>query len=538
VCAASPKTSVPLAKYWNFMRAFITALLLMTLTASSVAATVSIDAANPGAISGSGRDLSFDLSAVSGEIVSAELQLSINYSKASELRIGFVDGAGLTLPIAGFQSLSGNASLSGVYRFNDRAVATWAQAQAHAAGGPLSTAFPTRAFQFGPLGQCLNLIGRFLEFDSNRALPLTLQIQRQASVTPGSGSITAARLLIETNQRDMIQGTGFEEPSTPITLCKRPSADLLRNAQTETLESPIAIIDFGSTTRKWYVRQRNPLTEFDPIDYSQTGTAIYAGRFGGRSRMNFGFWDPVTGAVNFTTGSGNRAIELEGNWTTTDHVPIPGDYDGDGITDVAMAFIPSDRWFARIRYSSTGMTRDYSVDPRNFGASFQSGNIGFGAGQDADRDGRDEITVYAQFGGALGTQMSYVQFIPDPASSQIAGFATGSFGNFGDRLVLGRWTNTGFTAMRVSTGASNLAWTLFGGASVSFGLATDTPLSINVDGDDINDIAIYRRIERRIYAIRSSDGLPTDFPVTAVGVLGIVAIPLGNLQGVTAPPEF
>jgi hypothetical protein len=505
-------------------------LLLFGFSSGVTAASFVVTASNPGAITGSGRELSFDLSAISGEIVGAELQLDITYSKARELRFSFIDGGGVTMPIAGFQSLSGTATLGGVYRFNDQAVTTWVQADMQSAGGVLSTLFPSRAYQFGPLGQCLNLIARHLEFDINRALPLTLKIDRQASVTPGSGTINAARLVIETQQRDAMQRNGFEEPSTPIERCKRPSADLLNNIQTESLESPIAIIDFGANLRKWFVRQRSPLIEIDPVEYSQTGTAIYAGRFGGRSRMNFGFWDPVAGAVNFTTGS---------DWTGTDHVPIPGDYDGDGITDVAMAFIPDNRWFARIRFSSTNAVRDYVADPRDFNAQFQSGNIGFGAGQDADRDGRDEITIYAQVGGAFGTQMSYVQLIPNPASGQITGFATAPFGNFGDQLVLGRWTTTGFNAMRVSKGATALTWTLFGGTpTVTFGLATDTPLSINIDSDDVNDIAVYRRIERRIYAIRSSDGVAVDFPVTSSAALGVVAIPLGTLQGVTAPPEF
>ncbi len=505
--------------------------------ASANAASVVVAASNAGDIAGSGRDLSFDLSGVGGVITRARLELDLNYSKARELSFTLVDSGGVSLPLVRFGGPSGSASLRGTYRFSDEAITTWLQVEAAANNGLLDANYPSRAFQPGPLGQCLNLIGRYLEFDIDRTQPLTLHIARLAAPQPGAGSISAARLVIETGLPDQISAAGFDEPATPIARCKRPSADLLGNGQVEGLESPIALIDFGAADRQWFIRQRSPAIDFGPVTLSQTGQAIYAGRFGGRSRWNFGFWDPATGALNFTTGAGLRNLSLEGDWINTDHIPIPGDYDGDGVTDLAMAFIPGNRWLARIRYSATGVTRDYNVDPRDFSSLFSSGNIGFGQGQDSDLDGRDEITMYAQFGGAAGTAMSYLQAVPNPNSNANELFATGSFGNLGDRLVLGRWSNSGFTAMRVRNGAAGLEWSLFGsGTPTLFGLTTDTPLSINIDNDAINDIAVYRRSERRIYAIRSSDGVAIDF--LAGEALGVVSVPLGNLQGVTEPAPF
>jgi hypothetical protein len=510
-------------------------LLLFAGTAN--AETVVIDAANPGDIIGAGRDLSFDLSGVNGAVVRARIEFDLNYSKARELSFTLVDSGNVALPLIRFDGPSGSASLRGRYRITDEAITTWVQVEAAANNGPLDATYPSRAFQPGPLGQCLNLLGRFLEYDINRTQPVILRIARTAAPQPGSGGISAARLIVETGVPDQITAAGFDEPSSPIARCKRPSADLLGNGQLESLDSPIALVDFGGNDRQWFIRQRTPALDFGPVALSQTGQAIYAGRFGGRSRWNFGFWDPATASLSFTTGAGLNSVSLVGDWLNTDHIPIPGDYDGDGTTDLAMAFIPGNRWLARIRYSSTGATRDYNADPRDFSPEFASGNIGFGQGQDADLDGRDEITVYAQFGGAGGTSMSFVQIVPNPETQSVTLFRTGGFGNFGDRLVLGRWTSAGFSAMRLRNGASGLEWHLFGGASPTlFGLTTDTPLSINIDSDAINDIAVYRRSDRRIYAIRSSDGVAIDF--LAGETLGIVTVPIGNLQGVTEPPPF
>jgi hypothetical protein len=282
--------------------------------------------------------------------------------------------------------------------------------------------------------------------------------------------------------------------------------------------------------------------DFGPIGFG-TGadTRLYPGRFGGRSRMNLGFWDPATGTLNFTTGAGARSLTLPGDWSSTFHIPIPGDYDGDGTTDLAMVFLGdfggNERYIARILFSRDGALRDLVVDPRALVPSvFNSGQIGFGAAQDAFQRGRDEITIYAL---DVTNNMRLVQVLYSRDGTFEAGFNGPSWGIAGDRMVLGNWTNGSssnqFGLMVVRVQAGQWAWYLFpNGTPTMWGLTGDLPLSINVDLDRINDIAVYRPSDQMLYVIQSSDGQQVSF-----GPFGSVAsIPLAYLLGTTAPIPF
>ena len=185
-------------------------LLAFALASPLHAARFNVDASNPGAIDGGGRDLSFNLSAIPGTIVSATLQLDINYSRARELNWSLVDNSGVVvLPLASMSGVSSAVTMNGRYRISDRAATTWALAAP--ASGNLPIAYPARAFQFGQGGTCTNLLARYLEFDIDRCQPLTLSISRLGSAS-GSGSISAARLIIDNSAPDELLVTGMEEP--------------------------------------------------------------------------------------------------------------------------------------------------------------------------------------------------------------------------------------------------------------------------------------------------------------------------------------
>lgn len=515
-------------------------LLAFALASPLHAARFNVDASNTGTIDGSGRDLVFDLSAIPGTVVSATLQLDINYSRARELNWSLVDGSGvIVLPLASMSGVSSAVTMTGRYRISDRAATTWALAAP--ASGNLPSTYPARAFQFGQGGTCTNLLARYLEFDIDRSQPLTLQISRLGSAS-GSGSISAARLIIDNSASDELLVTGMEEPDHAPMVCQRPMLDVVLNGGSESpTRSPLTLLDYSGAP-DWSIRQFDPPQDFGPIGFGVgANTQPYAGRFGGRSRMNLGFWDPSNGALNFTTGAGGRTQFLPGDWSSTLHFPIPGDYDGDGTTDLAMAFLGDfggqPRFYARILFSRDGALRDLIIDPRVYDpANHTSANIGFGAGQDVDQNGADEITLYAQRSDG---NMRLIQFVVDPGSLTPLGLGGPAWGLLGDRMVLGNWTagssGNQFGLMVARKTATAWEWYLFpDGVPTSWGLPGDFPVSINVDLDRKNDIAVYRPSDQRLYVIRSSDGQQV-----ILGPFGSVnSVPLGYLLGTTAPQEF
>lgn len=519
------------------MKSLIHAVLL-SAALPAAAAQYTISASNPGPILDGGRDLVFDLGAVSGTIVAARLEIEIRYSPARELRLDLsnVDGA-VELPIGDFAGLNPTIGLSGRYRLDDAAQYPWLYA---AAVPNLLSLAPVQAFQRGQSGLCVNLIGRFLAYDVNRSQPLTLRVTRAAGAA-GTGSISAAHLQIDTEQADRLSATSFEEQDVVVDRCQRPSFDLIPNGGNESLaHSPVVLLDYGGAP-DWLVGQVDPPATFGPFAFGVgVHTAPYPGRFGGRSRMNLGYWDAATGSLTFSTGTGARSLSLPGDWQATAHRPIPGDYDGDGVTDLAVAFLGSvvgqPRWIGRFRLSADDRLVDVLLDPRSiFPAQFDSGQIGYGVGQDVNGDGRDEVTVYAQaVGGGMGQMQVELQ-----RDGGLAYYSGPFWGLLGDRLVLGNWlggaSGNRFGLMVVRQNAGVLAWYLFPNPTPTlWGFSSDYPLSIDVDADERNDIAVWRPSDGKVYAIRSSDGAQISY--APIG--NASHVPLAFLIGTIAPQEF
>lgn len=500
------------------------------------AAQFVVPAGNAGALSGAGRELSFDLSAVSGGIAAARLEIDISYSRARELRIALVDPSEVVeLPIAEFAGVNPAVGLAGRYRIDDRATHPWLSA---AAIPNIANAAAVQAFRLGHPTPCVNLIGPYLEYDIDRAQPLRLRVARAAGAS-GSGQITAARLIIDTEAAEVLRETGFEELDGRPEPCQRPSFDVLPNgAQASVYRSPLTLLDYATGAPDWRIRQFEPPQDFGPFAFGAGATTQpYPGRFGGRSRMNLGFWDAASGSLNFSTGTGARSLSLPGNWTATPHVPIPGDYDGDGITDLAIAFLGEiagqPRWIGRFRFSADGRQGDLGIDPRVlFPAVYNSSQIGWGAGQDADGDGRDEITVYAL---AVSNEMRLMQ-IQFERNGSVNVFSGPSWGVLGDRMVLGNWiaaaSGNRYGVMVVRANAGVWEWYLHPNPTPTlWGFSTDLPLSIDIDDDERNDIAVWRPSDQKLYAIRSSDNAQVSF-----APFGNPAhLPLAWLLGLTAP---
>jgi hypothetical protein len=489
-------------------------------------------ASNPGPIEGSGRDLSFVVSTINGPVRQARLELTLAYDKARDLRLSLIDaGTGVSLTLNEIGGVDSALRAGGTYVYSDQAITIWPE-MAAVSSGTLSPLVAMRAYEDGRDGYCLNHLARYFENDIDRNNPITLRVERLTEPSdPGAGSILGARLILDTAS-DRVFDSGLEEPATRTRPCQRPPLDVTLNGNEQGPRSPLLTVDKQATT-EWQIQHLNGSLLAFSFPFGSGDVEPYAGRFGGRSRMDVGYWDASSGSLTFNTGAGERSLALPGDWSVA-HFPIPGDYDGDGITDLAVAYLGND-WVARIRFSSNDLIRDYLIDPRRFDPSvFNSAEIGFGAGQDADRNGVDEITIYARESPA-GNAMRNLQLVL--ADQVLVAAFTNRWGIIGDRVVLGDWSTSatgnqfGLTVVRSESGVLN--WYTFPDPiPVTLGLPDDFPLSADFDGDGLNDHAVWRPSVGAWLYRESSSGSLIALPSFGAGV------PLGFSQGTLAPLQF
>ncbi len=213
-------------------------------------------------------------------------------------------------------------------------------------------------------------------------------------------------------------------------------------------------------------------------------------------------------------------------WGLAGDQTIQRDYDGDGITDVAVyrrgaTTASQATWY--IRESSTGNARVEAFGiTGNTTTAFDSPVPG-----DYDGDGKFDIAVY-RFGIAPANN-----YIIKQSSDNSVVFR--AFGNFQtDYILPGDYDGDGKTDLAVgrtgATSTSPIVWWILNSSTnttrtQTFGISTDLPVQGDYDGDARTDIAVYRRgatasSNSTFFIYRSFDnvaqttqwGLQADFP--------------------------
>ncbi len=109
----------------------------------------------------------------------------------------------------------------------------------------------------------------------------------------------------------------------------------------------------------WYIRKSTatnnvePLLEGKPINWGWSAAVPVPGDYDGDRRTDIAVYHPATG--NWYIRQSSTKTLMTGapvNWGWSEATPIPGDYDNDGKVDIAVYHAPTGRWF--IRQSSTG----------------------------------------------------------------------------------------------------------------------------------------------------------------------------------------
>ncbi len=288
-----------------------------------------------------------------------------------------------------------------------------------------------------------------------------------------------------------------------------------------------------------------------PVDYDGDGRTDY-------SVLRFPNI-PAPGIAPITYWNANSTTGVQNSFwgnANTDF-PAPGDYDGDGKTDIAIyrANAQSEFWIIQssnnaVRYFAWGVTgdqlaqRDYDGDGITDVAVFRNGATlgaqatwyirnsatgtvrveGFGTTGDGvnsldtpipgdyDGDGKFDIAVYR----SGNPPDNY--FIIKRSSDNVITFQ--QFGNFASDYILpGDYDGDGKTDLAVArTGAvptSPLVWWILQSSTgttrtQTFGRTSDLPAQGDYDGDARTDIAIYRAgatgAQSNFWVLRSFDG--------------------------------
>ena len=284
---------------------------------------------------------------------------------------------------------------------------------------------------------------------------------------------------------------------------------------------------------------------------------------------NFAVWRPGPAATWWVNGGQSGSTPV---WGVAGDIPVPGDYDGDGLTDIAI-WRPSDgNWWVAL--SATGVTQitqwgtagdvplpaDYDGDketdfavyrPSDGTFYFYSDNCGAhravkqGNGKgtpvvgDFDNDGSADFGLWdsqvgflIRYANGTGTSSPLVADAAPALTGPIdVGRLRESVGGF-KRIaqqptvpVIGDYDGdkrADFAIWTPSTGIWKVQASTRGAFSQQWGIAGDVPVPADYDGDGITDFAIWRPSTGEWWTLTGKGQLPTvlwgqngDVPVPA-----------------------
>jgi hypothetical protein len=150
-------------------------------------------------------------------------------------------------------------------------------------------------------------------------------------------------------------------------------------------------------TGNWYIRSLGPIGPSNPpISFGQNwggaGLLPVSGDFNGDGIFDLAVYQTSTGNWYIRSlgpiGPSNPPISFGQNWGGPGLDPIPGDYDGDGVSDMAVYQRATGNWYIR----SLGPVGP-AYPPITFGQNWGDSSMVPVPG-DYNGDGRDDLSVY------------------------------------------------------------------------------------------------------------------------------------------------
>ena len=285
-----------------------------------------------------------------------------------------------------------------------------------------------------------------------------------------------------------IKGSDFEVVQTPNHL-SMPNCDFDGDAKTD-------LSVFRPGTGTWFIQSRsNGILRAQPFGIGTDEPT--PGDFDG---------DGLTDVAVFRTGTWFSLYSSDGSFHATQFgssgdVPVAGDYDGDGKTDISV--FRQGQWFTlqssngSFRVTSFGLISDKPVPA------------------DYDGDGITDIAIFRQSIGAWHI-----------LQSANGALRAQQFGMNGDMPVAGDYDADGKSDVGVFR-ASNGTWYLYPSLTGvlrvhQFGVGSDRPVPGDYDGDWKCDVAVFRPSDGTWYVMNSYDGT---FRAQQFGTTGDVPVP-------------
>lgn len=278
-----------------------------------------------------------------------------------------------------------------------------------------------------------------------------------------------------------------------------------------TVDAPTATVNWSATTSASWITNLTPSGTGDgsvtftvapnTSEKSRRGTITVARKvvtiIQAGAGMPIAVYRPSEGNWLTRGAGGNNTIQ---QWGTAGDQIVPGDYDGDGKTDIGV-FRPSEGNWYIVRSS------DGTILLRNWG---QTGDVPVPG--DYDADGKTDFAIFRPNEGNW-----YV--LRNAGGVIMQGWGTNT-----DKPVVGDFDNDGrtdFTVYRPSEGNWYVRKSGGGVTIKNWGLAADKPVPADYDGDGATDFAVWRSGDW--YIINSSSGTvtlknwgnPSDVPVPA-----------------------
>ena len=275
------------------------------------------------------------------------------------------------------------------------------------------------------------------------------------------------------------------------------------------------LVSFRPSDGSWYVdKSTTGFTSSTTVTWGQNGDVPVAGDYDGDGKPEYAIYRPgatgskpqlwVVYSSSFYTATNGGPFGVPGPVGLAGDLPVPGDYDGDGKTELALYRPSTGTWYnvsEKVNQISLGLSTDIPVPG------------------DYDGDGKTDVAVYRP---GLGNWI--VRLAKDGYTTAVSY----QLGLFGDVPVPGDYDRDGTTDVAVWR-PSNGTWYIRQSSgnfstvvSYQLGLPGDTPVPADYDGDGKIDPAVFRSATATWYILQSSSnytasvsyqwGVPGDVP--------------------------